>query len=501
MARRATIQMPAHASQPASLPPPPVPARKRSQTRPLTHEGFRRLACGRSTSPPRTMAPIAPPPFLTDAQFAALPASVQRKYFSPAERLEIVERSAASLSDVNRRPRTAQSPASSTRDPRSRAGSRGRRRLRKKDAAHPDLGISRAEAEWFLSLPDKIIKTCLSREEAHLLALRCEALLIDSDGVSSRFDDSNNLGPIRTPAGKRSTSIQGDSVIDSPQLADEQTATEVSESAPKIDREHVKQPSSRRTLSLPDSFSRVSTSSAPPLPTAIPPSSQESKRPRANTNIAFPRHDIEGAESETKYYQDPEARMKLRLYLASPQKFDEVVEYGFPSTSHVERAPEPSPSEVYIRQASRDVHTFLRGDNMSFLDKSDNEERPDDESSIGDADTPITPMDSEEMFHDATAQAPLPDSNRRIRNMYAQALSGSREMTLRMTLTRPDLRADEDCLYGWQEGAKDDPLALEELPPESDDTTGMQSPFAVHGNRGGGLVRRIMHKVKEKSKQ
>jgi len=33
---------------------------------------------------------------------------------------------------------------------------------------------------------------------------------------------------------------------------------------------------------------------------------------------------------------------------------------------------------------------------------------------------------------------------------YAQAPASSREMTLRMTLTRPDLRANEDQIYGWQ---------------------------------------------------
>lgn len=46
---------------------------------------------------------------------------------------------------------------------------------------------------------------------------------------------------------------------------------------------------------------------------------------------------------------------------------------------------------------------------------------------------------------------------------FAQLLAGSREMTLRMTLTRPDLRADEQALYAKTTG--DDPLALEHLPP------------------------------------
>lgn len=38
-------------------------------------------------------------------------------------------------------------------------------------------------------------------------------------------------------------------------------------------------------------------------------------------------------------------------------------------------------------------------------------------------------------------------------------------MTLRMTLTRKDLRADEDMLYGWQ---RERAVPLEEFPPNGD---------------------------------
>jgi hypothetical protein len=64
----------------------------------------------------------------------------------------------------------------------------------------------------------------------------------------------------------------------------------------------------------------------------------------------------------------------------------------------------------------------------------------------------------------------------------------NREMTLRMTLTRPDLRADEEQLYGWQ-GQKD-PFALEDL-QLYDDMTGSKSPFAVKPKAQGNLVSRL----------
>ncbi|KOS16662.1 hypothetical protein ESCO_004720 [Escovopsis weberi] len=37
---------------------------------------------------------------------------------------------------------------------------------------------------------------------------------------------------------------------------------------------------------------------------------------------------------------------------------------------------------------------------------------------------------------------------------YSLAPASCREMTLRMTLTRPDLRADEDQMYGWQKSGR-----------------------------------------------
>jgi len=73
-------------------------------------------------------------------------------------------------------------------------------------------------------------------------------------------------------------------------------------------------------------------------------------------------------------------------------------------------------------------------------------------------------------------------------------------MTLRMTLTRPDLRADESVLYGFQRSSKDDPLALEELPPMSEDTGGAVGPFGGPDGWGppreDGIVKKLWKKVK-----
>ena len=75
----------------------------------------------------------------------------------------------------------------------------------------------------------------------------------------------------------------------------------------------------------------------------------------------------------------------------------------------------------------------------------------------------------------------------------------NREMTLRMTLTRPDLRADEEQLYGWKEqkGRKDDPFALEEL-HLTDDMTGAQGAFAVKPKPQGNLVSRLFKRASKR---
>lgn len=89
-----------------------------------------------------------------------------------------------------------------------------------------------------------------------------------------------------------------------------------------------------------------------------------------------------------QYYQDPEAREKLK-HLASPKNFDEALIYGFPtSPPQVVFGPEESlqtsPSTAYwpspkvtagaIPRASNDAHRFLRQSTLSWLDNDDDDE-------------------------------------------------------------------------------------------------------------------------------
>jgi len=205
------------------------------------------------------------------------------------------------------------------------------------------------------------------------------------------------------------------------------------------------------------------------------------------------------------YYQDRETRNKLREYLASPQKFDEAVEFGFPSNPPIP-TPEFNQFKGHVRSTSgNDAQTFLRDDTISFIDRYD-EDSGEDGSDL-ELDSPVTPGDANDDAFRSTGTHPLfssldwrdiPPLDFKFRQAsFPQDPMANREMTLRMTLTRSDLRAPEEELYGWQDASHDDPLALEELPPVTDDDTGAFGPFARKGNRNSGMLRRLFSMVKK----
>lgn len=177
---------------------------------------------------------------------------------------------------------------------------------------------------------------------------------------------------------------------------------------------------------------------------------------------------LTGIDPGAAHYQDPEARLKLRVYLASPQKFDEAIEFGFPATDSVQGPSTLSNRRSMVRK--RQSRLQLKDDSAdhmrSFLDDGDDEDFSDDDdddaSSISDPESPRTPhmggLTPPPGHHRPTRVLtdPLQAAQRgglavrEPNDAYAQIPANSREMTLRMTLTRPDLRADDEQIYGWQ---------------------------------------------------
>lgn len=257
-----------------------------------------------------------------------------------------------------------------------------------------------------------------------------------------------------------------------------------------------------------------------------------------------PRHSI---DPHATHYQDPEARLKLRVYLASPQKFDEAIEFGFPSADGVS---DPSSTEKEDRGvpnipatrnnrsemlrdtglSSRSHHTFFNDDAGSLLD---------DDSSIADPESPLTPHEIDTSFHhhkcpnhnhnhshnhshdrlsrlsesttvghgssgssgeSAHVVAPRRQVHKQSES-YSLSSAGSREMTLRMTLTRPDLRTDEEVIYAWQ-GQRERERAKSPFGVEAEEGgVGMRGPFEGPDGWGpmekdDGVVKRIWNRVR-----
>ena len=239
---------------------------------------------------------------------------------------------------------------------------------------------------------------------------------------------------------------------------------------------------------------------------------QHNRARSAATNTVRPSHDsVRAFDPNAVHYQDPEARNKLRQYLASPQKFDEAVEFGFPSSPPI-TTPEFNQHKSHFRSIStNDAQTFLRDETISFIDRydedSEEEEEEEEDSSEVELESPVTPGDTnDDVFQSggnhtlfsSLDSKDLPPLDFKFRQRsFPQDPMANREMTLRMTLTRPDLRAPEEELYRWQDTSHDDPLALEELPPATDDDTGAYGPFASKGNRNSGMLRRLFSMVKK----
>lgn len=258
-------------------------------------------------------------------------------------------------------------------------------------------------------------------------------------------------------------------------------------------------PAPIRTASGSASFSASSTPMARDHSRAI-----SLMSPKFSPEAEPARHSI---DPNATHYQNPDARLKLRVYLASPQKFDEAIEFGFPSDQDVLDSSSDKENQVPKRHQGSDANkTFFNDDAGSLLE---------DNASIAEPESPVTPseyifqnqhsrrLSSSTAGHSEFAHLGFrkPTLHKHAES-YSLSLTGAREMTLRMTLTRPDLRAGDDMIYGWQGQAKErvktppkneSPDALEQAP--------MRGPFDGEDGWGpmpkdDGMVKRLWNRVK-----
>ncbi|KAL9009007.1 MAG: hypothetical protein Q9173_005927 [Seirophora scorigena] len=492
-----------------------------------------------------------PPPLEHD--FDSFPPAVKRKYFSSLERLRLAQRPVTSDTCTtstcflgHTRPVTRSSrPRLQSRN--SSYFKNSPSRLMRKASAPSDC-FSFEDAQWFQSLPDKVQRKQFTTEEQEALARRRESWIIDAaDEVilrafRQRFHSLPTLQPSSSYSSASSVhtleDLEDEPAVDSAIGMDESILDGfrwinddddldltlddyhshlVSSTAP-VSRHSSRRPSFRRTLSLtampaaeshrPVCSERDScTTGSIPLPRASPRTSFHRDRSRSRTghrDASIPRHaPVQDTDQPTKHYQDPEARLKLRVYLASPSKFDEALEFGFPSLESREHLPQPRrPSISRQHQTESAPQIFYDSENPSFLDGPDS----DSDDSLPEMEAPHTPSDAV-FFHNthrlpiskpscSEFGRPLPKAiGRFIYKQVEQAhhhqpyiVSGcNREMTLRMTLTRPDLRASDELLYGHSDS---DPLALEHLP-----TAVGNHDIWDQGKESGGAVRKLWRKV------
>lgn len=206
------------------------------------------------------------------------------------------------------------------------------------------------------------------------------------------------------------------------------------------------------------------------------------------------------------HYQDPDARMKLRVYLASPHKFDEAVEFGFPSIEEVQ-----SKENIgsHKRVASQQERSSSRLGKLQPFTEDDRSSMYSDEGSATEPESPRTPETMEKPLPIRPAQKSQDEESPVPKADYAQAPAVSREMTLRMTLTRPDLRANEEQIYGWQKTsngrkpsqAKDEPESPESFAREGHSKESIERQFAAMDledllTNDDGMMKRFWNRVR-----
>ncbi|KAK5467861.1 hypothetical protein LTS15_000834 [Exophiala xenobiotica] len=390
----------------------------------------------------------------------------------------------------------------------------GGNKLRKRRSA---VTKNKSTAAWFVSLPPAVQRKLFSREECLFYHRETATIILDAADETLR---RRSWHPSRIPVLERRIS-DDETVVDweDPQCEEKvDSAIDMSEFSTegfrwlddepdidlKLDDYHAAiAETDRRTASFSEPVKRFSlrkrnpsltslsirrgrpsTSSARPIFDSTPDTPSMSSKPRSVRSPSFslkhPRS--QGSRSSldprATHYQDPAARMKLRVYLASPQKFDEAIEFGFPSVkarNHWDRIrPTTSPHPRY--EPNR---TFFHDDTPSLSgDDSDNED--DQHDTLFD---PRTPEEAVFQMHrpspkklsidlDSGLSLRRPSFMRRRAETYARGATTDREMTLRMTLTRPDLRSPDEF-------QPEDRSNINAIPLERPELVAQPSPMSI----------------------
>lgn len=375
---------------------------------------------------------------LTPDEYEGLPPSVQKKYFSSVERLRLLQQAASQRRQRQSTPRECVD----TMRPRPSTSHSWRPRPLFSDPDVPLLeDVSEEQALRFLALPDKIKRTHFSTEELVLLTQSSNRALRRLHAEHSRsptWSSSDRSMSVASSRSRETASVEKDWLEDG---ANAPMSVDSRRSEPNLLRscdcqQRQSSISSSRSMAsstiddLPRSSSRKRTLAPLPLP---PPTLLPAVPPLPQPNVVREKETTPTPSS--RYYGDSNARSKLRAFLASPEKFDEAIEFGFPSIDsshnygHDESLQTTTQSTSTMPQGSMD-------------------------SGVG------LPLHTKKIG--TVARSITPD------------LDG-REMTLKLSLTREDLRVPEEARVDFEQP---DPLALSSL-VICDDPSGSQGAFAI----------------------
>ncbi|EGE00990.1 hypothetical protein TEQG_00045 [Trichophyton equinum CBS 127.97] len=469
--------------------------------------------------------------------FDSLPPALRRKLFSNLERFRLEQMRLAGLLSPDRRPNDYQRcapwppllllvhrssttaklcrqrrPSSPKNRDRRRPPLNGKRRCKTSHRVlqkhfgqlQTNYLTAQADSEWFQSLPPKV-------QQSHIILDAADQALYKFGSFTTAAESSLSLPATATLSGK------DDSLYDSFKWLDEEDEIDLSldyhahlaETSASSANLHSKkspfrsrrQSSFRRTFSISSGSNRGrSSGSGLPSPrlrsqTAFQPNSISSSSSSSNHNshnhslrpqsVSRPTppplippylpHTSHGSvDHPAQFYQDPEARLKLRVYLASPQKFDEAIEFGFPSLEHNDNLGTPfSFDRKWKMQESPTSSSFIDSESIAPFDSAASASGPPSPR------TAVRPKTSGDLKPDGNQSASAwrnpsvcdsvnsrPScSSRRPIIVGSSGPMGSREMTLKMTLTRPDLRSSELTSSPKSSmTAEEDPLKLADLP-------------------------------------
>ncbi|TKA31774.1 hypothetical protein B0A50_01852 [Salinomyces thailandicus] len=483
---------------------------------------------------------------ITPEEYANLPLSVQKKYFSADERLRIGQAAAVQKRKRQRRKETWLSSTSSAdltmfvSDP-SETGELqfvpSHAAQRRSVKLQSDLGrITKQQAEWFFGLPDKAQRQYFSKEERELLSGQCQrAIDRCAAEASAQPEDSRSA----LDFGGRALEEQGGPWLDLDQTKVEEAEADLnprgsqpprfeqtkitdtdmgvldiysrrgssmaiggvapkpcylpplySPPLPQHPHHEMRRKSFRRRFSLvPLALPPPKLAPAPPMPSPatyqyLDISARLSRPP--DEPVLLPSEDA----PEAKHYQDPKARQQLRRCLSSSRNFDEAIEFGFPSPDII--APSSSGTSTSLPLRETTPSPYQDCDTSSL----DSHGPPTPTAILKYADNPGV---ADPTSFDSGIALPLQlNAHDKLPDRTSSSSQGPREMTLRMTLTRSDLRTLEEKLYGYQRpqtsgagaNSDSDPLALATL-SFCEDHSGAHGAFAVRNVQQERVLRKV----------